>query len=162
MSFRHLHCDSESYGSGPDGIEYFTTEELFPGRVEGRRELADVHFIPSDVRRVYVETRRALANGQPVLAGIGIRAIIETVCREMDAKGKNLKLKISDLAGKGLLTGDGAAILQRLRSMGNLSAHKVKPHTPEQLALAMDVVEHLLQGAYIFPERTRRTLQGEA
>ncbi|MRR37470.1 DUF4145 domain-containing protein, partial [bacterium] len=61
------------------------------------------------------------------------------------------------LKAKGLLTGDGAQILHRLRVLGNDAAHEVKPHTAEQLALAMDVVEHLLQGAYIFPGKARHT-----
>jgi hypothetical protein len=122
----------------------------------------DLIHVPFDVRRVYLETCKAMANEMPVLAGIGVRAIVETVCKQMDATGRTLKLKIDDLAAKGLLTKDGAEILQQLRTMGNRSARAVKPHSAEQLALAMDVVEHLLQGAYIFPERVRCTLADEA
>jgi len=162
VSFRHLHMDSEDYASGPDGGEFLVTQNLYPAREEGRRELSDQIFVPIDVRRVYLETKSAMANNQLVLAGIGVRAIVEAVCRDKEAVGANLKRKIDDLALKGLLSNDGVQILHRLRTMGNRSAHTVVPHTPEQLSLAMDVVEHLLQGAYIFPERAAWTLRDEA
>lgn len=160
VSFRHLHSNSEDC-TGPDG-ECRVSQELYPARIEGRRDLMDLIFVPHDVREVYQETLAAMANNQPVLAGIGIRAIVETVCREMEAEGRSLKQKIDDLASRGLLTTDGAKILHRLRTMGNRSAHAVIPHTSAQLALSMDVVEHLLQGAFIFPERVHWTLEEEA
>jgi hypothetical protein len=100
---------------------------------------------------VYSETRTALANDQPVLAGIGIRAIVETVCKDQSAAGNNLMEKIDDLARKGVVTPDGAKILHSLRFMGNDAAHEVKAHAEADLMTALDVVEYLLKGVYILP-----------
>jgi len=94
----------------------------------------------------------AIGNDQPVLAGIGIRAIIETVCKERSAKGKDLKEKIDDLANLGVVTKDGAKILHSLRFMGNDAAHEVKAHTNEELITAIDVAEYTLKGVYILPK----------
>jgi hypothetical protein len=45
--------------------------------------------------------------------------------------------------------------------LGNRAAHDVEPHNVEQLSLAMDAVEHLLEGAYIFPKKMRSTFSEE-
>lgn len=156
LSFRYIATDSDSH-FGPADSDYFIEEQLYPYRVEGRRVLEDTHYLPSNVRRVYSETQRALAGEQPVLTGIGIRAIIEAVCTDMEAGGGNLQERIDDLVHKGLLTADGASVLHKLRSLGNEAVHEVKPHKVGQLSLAMDVVDHLLQGAYIFPEKANST-----
>lgn len=55
---------------------------------------------------------------------------------------------------------EGAKILHSLRIMGNQAAHKVKPHSEEDLRTAFDVVEHLLQGVYVLPAKASR-LSGE-
>lgn len=47
----------------------------------------------------------------------------------------------------------GAAILHKIRSLGNAAAHEVKPHSNKQLALAMDIIEHLLKDVYILPKQ---------
>ena len=51
----------------------------------------------------------------------------------------------------GVLTKTDAAVLHEIRSMGNEAAHESKPHSDEQLSLAMEVVEHLLKSVYIIP-----------
>jgi hypothetical protein len=67
--------------------------------------------------------------------------------------------QIDDLTKQGVLTTDGAAILHKLRTLGNTAAHEVKPHTQKQLGLALDVVEHLLMGVYVLPARASSTFK---
>ncbi len=98
-------------------------------------------------------------NEQPVLAGIGIRALVERICKDKQAPGGNLVEKINDLVKLGVLTQDGATILHKIRTLGNDAAHEVKPHKPEQLRLALDVCEHLLQGVYLLPHHAKQTFQ---
>ena len=38
-----------------------------------------------------------------------------------------------------------------LRTLGNEAAHEVKPHNNATLALALDVIDHLIKGVYILP-----------
>ena len=40
--------------------------------------------------------------------------------------------------------------------MGNEAAHKVKAHTPDELNIAFDVVEHLIKAVYLLPEQAKR------
>lgn len=150
-SFRIATWDSEDCDfTDPDdvGVERI---ELYPSRSEGRNPLKNAHLLPSNVQRIYEETVKAMNNDQPVLAGIGIRALVETICKDKSAAGKDLFEKINDLVKIGVLTADGAAILHKIRTLGNDAAHEVKPHKADQLALALDVCEHLLQGVYLLP-----------
>ncbi|HZS08236.1 MAG TPA: DUF4145 domain-containing protein [Blastocatellia bacterium] len=153
FSFRYYHTNSEDFFHDDEGgTLYAVTQNLYPSRVAGRQKLNHTHFLPPSVASVYEETHSALCNKLPVLAGIGIRALIETVCKEKAASGHNLEQRIDGLVGMGVLTSEGAEILHSLRILGNEAAHEVKPHSETTLGTAMDVVEHLLQGVYILPK----------
>ncbi len=159
ISFRRVSTDSENppIQVGPDEYEEDEFIELYPNPNEGRQVLSDEHILPSKIQRIYKETIKSLNNSQPVLTGIGIRALIETVAKEKQASSRDLYGKINDLVGQGVLTQEGADILHKLRTLGNEAAHEVKPHSDQQLGLAMDVVEHLLQGVYILPHHANNT-----
>jgi hypothetical protein len=92
--------------------------------------------------------------GLPILTGIGIRAIVETVCNDRGATGANLLQKINSLVTLKLITQREATVLHDLRFMGNEAAHKVKGHKSGELNLAFDVVEHLLNTVYLLAEKT--------
>jgi len=162
ISFRITSSNSDDYeyfGDGEvDNIEY---ESLYPSRIVGRSVISDTYYIPTEVRKVYQETIKALNNECPILAGIGLRALIESVCKEKNANGNNLYRKIDDLVVKNILTPTGSVILHKIRNLGNASAHEVKPHSPEQLFLAMDVIEHLLQDVYILPRKVELEFRGD-
>ncbi|MBN6742604.1 DUF4145 domain-containing protein [Acidithiobacillus sp. MC6.1] len=156
LSFRSISTNSEEIDHRGGTIEY---EDLYPSRTEGRKLLNGVNILPKDLMQIYRETNIALNSNQPVLAGIGIRAIIETVTKEKNASGGNLSDKIDNLVVLGVLTIDGAGILHKLRVLGNNAAHEVKVHSGAELILAMDVVEHLLQAVYILPFHAIRTFK---
>ena len=109
--------------------------------------------MPIKIQRIYEETLLALNNGSPVLTGIGMRALVETVCNEKAAAGPDLFNQINDLEVKNIPTPTGAKILHQIRSLGNKAAHEVEPHSDKQLAIAMDVIEHLLTDVYILPKQ---------
>lgn len=136
--------------------ELLLRRDLFPGRIAGRPPLSDAYLLPWELKRIYEEARSALMQGLPVLTGIGIRAIVETVCNERSATGKNLFKKINSLVTLDLITQQEATVLHDLRFMGNEAAHKVKAHRSDELNLAFNVVEHLLNTVYLLAEQTKR------
>ena len=153
IAFRKSHTNSEAAVMDEKGdLIQDVKEEIYPSRVAGRHKLSHIHFLPSIVCGIYEETHSALCNKQPVLAGIGIRALIETICKDKKADGANLEKKIDGLVGLGVLTGDGAKILHSLRILGNQAAHEVTPQSEDTLGIAFDVVEHLLNGVYVLPK----------
>ena len=161
LSFRRVSSNSEDspIQIGEDEWEENIHEELFPSPHKGRQPLSDTYLLPDKIQRIYEETLTALNGQQEILCGIGIRAIVETVCKDKSAAGGDLFAKINSLVGLGVLTLDGANILHKLRTLGNNAAHEVKPHTPKELGLAFDVLDHLLLGVYILPEHAKQTFK---
>ncbi|HYC90690.1 MAG TPA: DUF4145 domain-containing protein [Thermoanaerobaculia bacterium] len=153
LSFCRQSRSTEDTIETEGGEEQVITTEVYPAVVEGLKKLEDDWRLPHGVRRIYDETYQAVSNNQPILAGIGIRAIVEAVCNEENAAGRNLQNRIDDLQTKSLITPAGAQVLHNLRFMGNAAAHEVKAHTAQELRLALEVVEHLLAGVYIVPQR---------
>ena len=154
-SFRNASSNSEDYYQVSETEwEFDESVNLYPSRIEGRKSLGnEEHYLPNKVRGIYKETIKALSNNSPILAGIGLRALIETICKEKEADGRDLFKKIDDLVVKQVLTPAGSKILHKIRTLGNDAAHEVKPHSEKQLGLAMDIVEHVLTDVYILPKK---------
>jgi Domain of unknown function (DUF4145) len=155
VSFRQASTNSEDIVQvGDHEWESAVQESVYPSRIAGRKGLGvEVKHLPATVRRIYDETQVALMSESPVLSGIGLRALLETVCKEKTAAGNDLFTKIDHLVSVHVLTPAGAAILHKIRTLGNAAAHEVKPHSDKQLGLAMDIVEHLLRDVYILPKQ---------
>jgi hypothetical protein len=155
ISFRRASSNSEddeqiSYGEWRPQV----LQDLYPSRIEGRKGMDDeIYYLPSNVMRIYKETLLALANQAPVLAGIGLRALIEAICKEKNATGSDLLKRIDSLVTLNILTPINATILHKIRTLGNVAAHEMKPHSEKQLGLAMDIIEHLLKDVYILPKQ---------
>lgn len=162
ISYRFAHINSEDYVQ-VSAYEYDDQEpeynsrvfeDLYPSRVNGRQSLeAFYHYFPAKVLRVYQETLKAINNDSPVLSGIGLRALVETICKDNAAEGSDLFKKIESLVKQSVLTPKGSKILHKIRTLGNDAAHEVKPHNTKQLSLAMDVIEHILREIYILPKQ---------
>ena len=148
-SFRIAQSNSEDFD--PETGDHPEVVELYPSRVKGRAPVNDHRLLPAALQRIYLETLKALNSDQPVLAGIGIRAIVETVCKDQQAVGKDLQKKIDELVTKHILTRAGADILQKLRVLGNKAAHEVEPHDILQLGFGLDVIDNLVSSIYILP-----------
>ncbi len=154
ISFRKAWRDSQDLSCDEVGDIYdIWYDELYPGRVAGRRILRLSSQLPPQIVSIYIETHAALCNKLPILTGVGVRALIDVVCKDKSTQGATLEQKIDSLETMGVLTKDGADILHSLRIMGNEAAHEVKPHSEEELNIAFDVVEHLLEGVYLLPKK---------
>ena len=164
VSYRVVRSNSEEYYHDEnEECIYIESEKLYPPRLEGVKGLGDESFfLPQKVKQIYEETHTALAVQAPVLAAIGLRALLETVCKDKEAVGGDLFKKIDSLVEKRLLTPGSATILHKIRTLGNEAAHEVKPHTERQLGLAMDIVEHLLKDVYVLPKLAETEFGGNA
>ena len=155
MSFRLAKTNSEDMDRDDDGtwIES-VTEAFYPARIEGLKGIdpTKLQFLPPVARKIYDEALRALTNEQPILAGVGLRALVEAVCKEKSAKGSDLLKKIDNLVDLKVLTDDAAKVLHHVRQIGNKAAHEAKPETVARLSIAMTVVENLLTNVYILPK----------
>lgn len=158
VSFRHSSACSEDIFVDPTTGEPEIQENiiLFPNRIAGRKQMKDIYLLPTEVLKIYAETHGALCGLLNILAGIGIRTLVESVCQEKNAQGVNLEKKINDLVTKGVLTSDGAKILHDTRLLGNRSAHEFIAASDKELDIAMDIVENLLETVYVIPQKAKR------
>lgn len=164
ISFRVASSNSEDYYPiSETEYEYEVIENLYPPRIEGFKGLGnDAVYLPNTIKRIYDETLTALSVQAPILAAIGLRALVEAVCREKKASGRDLFSQLDNLVEQRVLTPVGASILHKIRTLGNAAAHEAKPHNERQLALAMDIVEHMLKDVYILPKQAESEFEGDA
>lgn len=163
-----LGCNSHSFraiASNSDDIDFETgnavvREDQYPNPQRGRVPLSGLMFsFPMHLERIYAETVKALNEKQLVLCGVGVRAVIECIVKDQGATGKDLLAQIDSLVKGGKLTTSGGDILHQIRTLGNLAAHQVAAHSREELWLALDVIDNLLQAVYILPQEAAHTFK---
>lgn len=171
ISFRHVHWFSEDrYPIGPDEWHDGTTVRLYPRRSESTRPIKAFVGTPGVLRRIYQEMIEYFNNDALTLCAAGLRAIIEGVCADQQiasgpvvvwkddgtkqtVRKSNLEGKISGLAEKGILTQQHSAILHQHRFLGNDAVHELSRPSPEELALAIEIIEHILDALYEVPSK---------
>lgn len=130
--------------------------EAYPPPVELREPsplLNNQGVIPETVWQVYRESLAAAESNLLTLAGLGFRAVVEAVCKDKQADGRNLDRKIDALAELALVTREGADALHSLRLLGNSAAHEAKAPSQNQILACKAVVDHLLNAAYVLPSK---------
>lgn len=108
--------------------------------------------IPSQLRSLHTEARKALREKMFVLTGVAVRSMIECVCADKDIDGRNLQVKIDKLEENGLINKPAKRVLNNLRFMGNRAAHRFESHSETELELALSIAEHLID--YIYRRET--------
>lgn len=160
ISFMHIRWgdDDESKDENGDPIK------IMSHFVEDDRWLEDYQFLneeelddlPAMIFYMYEELQGALQREMRVLAGVGMRMLIEAVCLNRKIEGKILQHQIESLLSLGLISKNDFDVLDELRKIGNNSAHKIKAPSDSVLEAALEAVNHLLRTIYIVPKRTRR------
>jgi hypothetical protein len=155
------------------------TERLYPKRDAKTINAKPFLNISNTLRRIYGETVDCFNNESMTLCAAGLRAMVEGVCAdqkiidgpvEVSAKGGgtqiirkiNLEGKISGLHEKGILTQSSAITLHELRFLGNDAVHELVSPSSEELLLAINIVEHVLEQLYEIPSKALQLKQKSA
>ncbi len=162
ITFRKLYDDIYRYSEG----DTESKQELFPNRGMHIRPRQSYRGVPFKIRIIYDETIDTFNSFMPILCGIGVRAIVESICQDkninegkvMSSNGKehvskNLDGKISGLLQRGFLTPHNADTLHELRFLGNKAAHEIKPPTIEELGIAIDIIENIIENIYLLTRK---------
>lgn len=112
--------------------------------------------VPYNIRGLYQELELVFENEGNKLAGVGLRMLVEAICLEQKIMGSNLKIKIEKLHDKGLISKNEIPILDKLREMGNTSAHEIKSFPLDKLEYALDILNHVLKSIYVLPKINRK------
>lgn len=150
ISFRHIYDSSEDMQE---------TEERYPDP-DARKPMDGYISFPKKTRWIYQETLKALSNDMPTLAAIGLRALIESVCKHQNATASNLKKRIDELVVIGLLTKTQADFLHQHRFMGNEAAHEMEAPDSDVLDAALDIAETVLKTIYVLPKKADKIKAG--
>lgn len=129
----------------------------------GSRSLAfDEGLLPLSVSEVYSECVQAFNANLNILAAVGLRALIELICKqELNEDRAKLEKLIGDMEEKRLLSKTQAATLHSLRFMGNAAAHKVQRASRAELLAALEIAESMLNAVYILPDLRSRIRTGQ-
>lgn len=115
----------------------------------------DQNRLPKKINELYEEIKLVFSGDSNVFAGVGLRMLIEAICINQKISGSNLQQKIKNLHGQGMISSSELPILDKLRLIGNDSAHKIKSFSMNNLGYALDIINHVLRSIYILPKINR-------
>ncbi|MGB0879463.1 MAG: DUF4145 domain-containing protein [Polaribacter sp.] len=167
ISFRN--CSTNSEDTNHKFIP-IPTILIYPRR--GKDSLFTKHYfnVPFNLQRIYSETIDSYNNGNLILCGAGVRALVEGLCQkngitegnvEITKKDgskekklrSNLQGKINGLHESGKLTTQHANILHEHRFLGNKAIHELSIPSKEDLNLAIEIVENVFDTLYEVPNK---------
>ena len=143
------------------------TSHLYPPRVPGVQTMADsLRWLPHCLWRMHTEVAHAIQAQASTLAVIGIRSIVEGICVDQKAEGRDLETKINGLVDLGVLPASHAPLLHILRDYGNRAAHALTTPSAADLTALFELVHQLLITTYRLPytakqiQRAKRDVAG--
>ena len=165
ISFRLVKSDSETSLSDDEYID----ETIYPEREIGIWKRKSLLYSPFQIRSIYRETIDSFDNGCFNLCAAGLRMLVEAICKhngitkgpiKVIEKGvekiknfKSLEGKINGLSTNGKLSSHNARFLHEHRFLGNNSVHLNFEPTKEELKIAIEIIEHIIETIYELPEK---------
>lgn len=140
----------------PDTGKMIESVRAYPEHRKERHTALDASSYPQPIRRMYLEAVRAWNAGAPGLAGGGLRATVEALCRDQGVTGRNLEKRIDALVAKELLAKPQAALLHQERFLGNDTLHQFLVPTDDELETGMQIIENLLTTIYVLPAKAKK------
>jgi hypothetical protein len=112
----------------------------------------DYDKLPAKIQGLYDEVIVSFEEELQVMAGTGLRSLVEAICNHQQIKGGNLQEKIASLYKNGLISAAELLILDKLRLIGNQSIHRGKTFSLNKLSYALDIINHVLISIYVLPK----------
>lgn len=124
--------------------------ELFPSR--------EMSLLPEKIQDILKEVQKSLLANCRLLAGIGLRMLIEAMCNDLKIRGSDLQDKISNLAEERIISSDACSLLHKIRFLGNDVTHDIDTLSEESLKQALDIIVNVLKLHYVQPVISQRSL----
>ncbi|MBE8714963.1 DUF4145 domain-containing protein [Sphingobacterium hungaricum] len=138
-----IRYDDYGYTEVYDEIKYY------PKKLSNHFLINNIYDLPDKIRIIYIETIESLTNNCYLLAGVGLRTIIEAVCIDQKITGRTLENKINNLVKNKLITEKDGQRLHSIRFLGNDSVHDMDVPNENKLKTALEVIENLLKSLYL-------------
>ncbi len=137
------------------------TWKTYPRSSTERQPMDNIDDLPKKIRAIYLEIIGSMNAQLPILAAIGLRALIEAVCKERGITAPNLEKLIDGLATNGILSQAQASILHGHRFLGNTAAHEIVSPNPRELIAAVEIAETVMRTIYVLPELSKQITTGK-
>ncbi len=136
-----------------DGTLFSTT--LYPPRVDRKKPAWSID-LPIQLQSLMTEIYAALANDSRKLAVMGARAILDIVMTEKVGRGGTFQSRLEALEAKGLIGKANREILRAALDAESGAAHRAYAPPSDIVNEIMDIIENLLEAAYIFPKSLKK------
>ena len=123
--------------------------KTYPSSKGERQSIERTYTLPNKVRVLYEEVVAATNADLSILAAVGLRSLIEAICKDRGVTGGNLSELIDGLSVNGILSTNQAAILHSHRFLGNVAAHEVQRARREEILAALEIAESMVKTIYI-------------
>ncbi|WP_123404635.1 DUF4145 domain-containing protein [Pseudomonas frederiksbergensis] len=127
--------------------------DIYPSVIKNHRTLTHTGSLPILIKTIYEQTLKSLTQNANVLASIGLRACIESVCNHLEISGRNLQQRIDALFKNGHVSNGEKRRLHAIRFLGNDAAHEIKEPEYHDIRVALDIIEHLLNNVFILERK---------
>ena len=155
VGFRHLYEDFEIPIEDDEGETHPSTKlQQYPRSLLNHRRLPTT-YLPRLIRRIYEQTLSAYGEDAHVLTSIGLRATIEAICTELNVAGPTLEKRIDKLFKEGHVSNADKKRLHAIRFLGNDAAHQIIEPSEQDIRVALEIVENLLNSVFILEQRAQ-------
>jgi hypothetical protein len=157
-----LGCESgtlEEYyilDSSSDEDENKKMEEItyFPERAQFHVKEKIFNQLPKKLGAIYRETLRAFNNNLEILCALGVRGLLEGICADKGITGVTLAVRIDNMVR--ILPQNIITNLHSIRFIGNEAAHELASPPKEELKIAIEICEDILNFLYEFDYKARQ------
>jgi len=153
ISFHFSECRTRT--SSPKSEVLSAKSEYYPKRQAYREPIEGIDKFPEITQKVYKEVLKVINENTPLLSAIGLRTLIESICRDQSYAWDNLYEGIEALSSNGILSMTQVEFLHTCRFLGNTAAHEIIAPSKDELLAALDIAETLLKTIYILPNKAK-------
>jgi hypothetical protein len=121
----------------------------YPERLQsaGGRQRKHFQMLSAKLNDLYAEVINSFNHGSMLLFTIGLRSLLEGICKDKGLTDGNLEHKINGLT-KFLPNVNVIEALHNFRFSGNAAAHDLDPLKPDDAQVAIEIIEDLLNFLY--------------
>lgn len=171
VSFREVSWNTEDYD--PETKKAIPTIRCYPLSEKSALPTKPFLNVPRKIRGIYTETVDAYNRNSRILCAGGLRAAIEGICGEKGVidglvdrpkpgglvatkRQANLEGRINGLQERGVITEGLRESLHENRVFGNEALHELDAPDREELAIAVDLLEHTLEHVFEVADKLSR------
>ncbi|MEC0307372.1 DUF4145 domain-containing protein [Paenibacillus lautus] len=174
VAFVKQYGDEDMWKEMPWGErEYYYKYTVYPEEPSGKQEqhiIKELYKVPAFINELYNEVVKAYNNSSFILCFVGLRMLIEAICKEKgiekvpltnkDGSPKRtdtgeykyrflgLSEKLKNLLQDGHITQVQYKVLDQIRDLGNESVHEMTKHNDLVVKEAIGVLENMLYNIY--------------